>query len=68
MEAEVGPEETRRPLVQNASIHELTQRRGRLVGRIELQHRIRPQLALVELVPDEGLDPLVVDVDEARET
>ena len=39
--------------------------RPRRVGRVQLQDRVRPELALGQLVPDEPLDPLVIDVDEA---
>ena len=65
VQPEVLAEEARRAPVQLPLRRQLAQRRPRLVGRVELQHRVRPELALVQLVADEALDPLVVDVDEA---
>ena len=65
VEPEVLAEEARRPPVQLALGRELPEGRPRRIGRVQLQDRIRPELALGQLVPDEPLDPLVIDVDEA---
>jgi hypothetical protein len=65
VEPEVLAVEARSAPVHLALRRQLAKRRPRLVGRVQLQDRVRPQLALVQLVAHEALDPLVVDVDEA---
>ena len=65
VKTDVAAEEARRIRGDHALVGKLAERLGALVGRVELQHRVGPELPAVEHRANVVVHPLVADVDEA---